>query len=263
MPTFERAGETIAWESRGAGGTPLVLAHNLLTDRAVWAPVADRLAGTRRVLLVDLRGHGASSARARFTTRDLADDLAALLDAAGVVGPADVAGVSLGASAAAELALAAPARVRRLALLGVDPRRATRADALRNTLFAGVVRCAGWRSFVRRAVEEALLGATFRREQPGPTRAVVEGAARMSGPAAWRAVRCWVRRASLLERLRGLACPTLVVAGEEDPAAPPAVAEEVVARVRGARLVRLAATGHTIPLERPSEVAALLADHRG
>lgn len=261
MPTLERKGETIGWESRGAGGVPLLLAHNLLTDRSVWTDVADRLAASRRVLLLDLRGHGASSARARFDTRDLADDLEALLDAAGVDGPADVAGVSLGASAAAELALAAPHRVRRLALLAVNPRRSTRADALRNTAFAGVVRCLGWRPFVLQAVEETLLGATFRRERVEQTRALVERAAAIPGAAAWRAVRCWVRRAPLLERLAGLSCPTLVVAGDEDGAAPPAVAEEVVARAPASRLVRLAATGHTIPLERPAEIAGLLADH--
>src|SRR5690242_4044096 len=39
---------------------PLVLVHELSQTAWTWAPVARRLAGRRRVVAVDLRGHGLS-----------------------------------------------------------------------------------------------------------------------------------------------------------------------------------------------------------
>jgi 3-oxoadipate enol-lactonase len=81
-----------------------------------WAPLAERLAGGRRVIAYDNRGSGRSTVTpAPYSTRQLAADAAGLLDALSVA-RADVFGMSLGGMIAQELALGWPERVRRLIL---------------------------------------------------------------------------------------------------------------------------------------------------
>jgi len=58
---------------------------------------------------------------------------------------------------------------------------------------------------------------------------------------------------SVRHRLGELATPTLVVVGEEDRVTPLPLAEELAQRIPGARLARLAATGHITPMEAPQE----------
>ena len=62
------------------------------------------------------------------------------------------------------------------------------------------------------------------------------------------------------ERLREIAIPTLVLVGEEDALTPPADAEAMAAAIPGARLVRIARRGPSLPMERPGAVAAALGD---
>jgi pimeloyl-ACP methyl ester carboxylesterase len=102
----------LAHERRGAG-PPLVLVHALGTDRHMWDPVLDRLAAERDVIALDLPGFGASPvlppASPDVTPADLAVAVAAHLAALGVERP-HLAGNSLGAWVALELALAGQAR---------------------------------------------------------------------------------------------------------------------------------------------------------
>ena len=63
-------------------------------------------------------------------------------------------------------------------------------------------------------------------------------------------------RGALFAALR---VPLLVAGGDEDRVVPPAVLQGLVALNPAARFASLPATGHMAPLERPGEVAALLA----
>ncbi|MBV8956050.1 MAG: alpha/beta fold hydrolase, partial [Solirubrobacterales bacterium] len=53
--------------------------------------------------------------------------------------------------------------------------------------------------------------------------------------------------------------PTIVVAGENDQHCPPKAGEIIAAGISGSRLEVIADTGHPIPVERPAEVASLIA----
>jgi esterase len=75
-----------------------------------------------RVILVDLRNHGRSPHVPRHDYASMAGDVVSLLDALRLPRAA-VVGHSMGGKAAMELALRWPARVDRLAVLDVGPRR--------------------------------------------------------------------------------------------------------------------------------------------
>jgi pimeloyl-ACP methyl ester carboxylesterase len=65
---------------------------------------------------------------------------------------------------------------------------------------------------------------------------------------------------ALERRLRRVRCPALVVGAEHDRVVPDAVADRY-AELLGARIERVDGTGHALAVERPDEVAALIAAH--
>ena len=62
------------------------------------------------------------------------------------------------------------------------------------------------------------------------------------------------------EGLERISAPTLVVAGEADPTAPPAAGEVLAARIAGARLHVIDGAAHVANVERPAEFNRLLAE---
>jgi esterase len=109
---------TLAPEADAA--TPLVLLHGLFGSSANWGGVAKRLASDRRVLMPDLRNHGRSLWAAPMDYPEMAADLVRLLDATGI-DRAHLVGHSMGGKAAMWLALCAPRRVARLAVVDIAP----------------------------------------------------------------------------------------------------------------------------------------------
>lgn len=113
MPITRRDDLDIHWAERGDGdGLPLVLVHGLLFSSRMF----ERLAGhfdDRRLLLVDLHGHGKSSKPVdpeRYTWDELALDVLAVLDDAGI-DRGVVGGTSLGADVTLALGALHPDRL--------------------------------------------------------------------------------------------------------------------------------------------------------
>jgi pimeloyl-ACP methyl ester carboxylesterase len=100
--TVDAEGVELHWAERGdPEGRPLVLVHGLLFSSRMFERLARRLEH-RRLLLVDLRGHGRSHKPddpSAYTWRSLADDVVSVLDAVGL-DRAVVGGTSLGADTA-------------------------------------------------------------------------------------------------------------------------------------------------------------------
>lgn len=254
---IERAGQRVAYVESPGDGATVVLAHNLMSHAGTFAAVAARLAPRFRVLAVDLRGHGRSGGAPRpFTTIDLAEDLAAVMDAAGVTA-AFVVGTSLGAAAAAELALRSPERVRGLALMAATPYAAAPADLAKFAALRGVLRALGPRPVMFPMLHQ-LLGASYRTTNRSGT---ADAAARIRATnrrdLAW-SVQSWAHRPRLAGRLAAISVPTVVVVGDEDNACPRPFSAAIAAEIRGARLEVIRGAGHSLQLERPAEVAAIV-----
>jgi pimeloyl-ACP methyl ester carboxylesterase len=110
---------TLFYTDEGVGGPPLLLVHGYSCDSHDWLFQLPAFTQNHRVIAVDLRGHGRSSAPPDgYGARDLAADLAALLrhlDTAPVV----AIGHSLGGVVVSALAVEHPELVR--GLVCVDP----------------------------------------------------------------------------------------------------------------------------------------------
>lgn len=101
---------------RGSG-PPLILIMGLGADGSVWEEHAKAYEQHFTCYLLDNRGIGGSPITpGPYTTAQMADDVAALMDAQGIE-RAHVAGLSMGGAIAQELALRHPEKVNRLLLI--------------------------------------------------------------------------------------------------------------------------------------------------
>jgi pimeloyl-ACP methyl ester carboxylesterase len=110
-------GVRMYWRSIGEGGTPLVVVHGGFGLVDMWGGLLEQLAVGRRVVAVELQGHGRTADVDRpFRYEIFGDDLAALIEHLDL-GQADLLGYSLGAGASLQAAIRHPQRIRRLVLV--------------------------------------------------------------------------------------------------------------------------------------------------
>jgi 3-oxoadipate enol-lactonase len=111
-------GTRIIWHRAGTkGATPLLLVHSLAMSAAFWDRVLPLLADGFDIVVPDCRGHGASGRPpGPYTVEQFADDMASVLDEAGLSRPI-VAGCSMGGCVALAFAIRHAARVRALGLI--------------------------------------------------------------------------------------------------------------------------------------------------
>jgi 3-oxoadipate enol-lactonase/4-carboxymuconolactone decarboxylase len=117
MPFAKNGDARLYWRQDGSDGKPpLLLLHPILTDHTVWDRVIPFLTDHFRIVRMDVRGHGASSALAGdYPLADLAADAFAVLDMAGVDRTL-VCGLSLGGTIALQMAITKPERLTAMAI---------------------------------------------------------------------------------------------------------------------------------------------------
>jgi pimeloyl-ACP methyl ester carboxylesterase len=117
---FADLGEVqLFFTDEGAGDPPLLLVHGYTCDSHDWSWQLPHFVKQHRVIAVDLRGHGRSSAPAEgYSAQEFAADLAALLRSLGVSGVVAI-GHSLGGPVVSALAVEHPDLV--AGLVCVDP----------------------------------------------------------------------------------------------------------------------------------------------
>ncbi|MCJ2094526.1 3-oxoadipate enol-lactonase [Methylobacterium sp. J-072] len=254
MPLIPVNGLDIAYDLTGPSGAPVVAFSNSLgTTRAMWDGVAAALRGRYRVLRYDTRGHGASATRdAPAEIADLAGDLLGLLDGLGI-GRAHLVGLSLGGMTVQALAAAAPDRVASLTLMATAAYMPSEASWNER---AAAVRAQG-----TAAIVDATLGRWFTPDFAERAPAVVAPIreAFAACDRAGYAVACGaIGRMDLRPVLGRITAPTLVIAGRDDPATPPAMAEEICAGIPQAELVLIPRAAHLLAVEHPEAAAAHL-----
>ena len=113
MPYADVNGLHLYYETEG-DGRPTVLLHGGLGTTNMFGPVRTLLAKGRKVIAVDMQGHGRTADIDRpIHPKLLAQDIAALIEHLRI-GPADVVGYSLGAVTALWVAIQRPELVRKL-----------------------------------------------------------------------------------------------------------------------------------------------------
>jgi 3-oxoadipate enol-lactonase len=244
----------------------LVLGPSLGTTREVWAPQVPALARHFRLLRFDFPGHGALGSRPAaadqadpppgpYEIAALGRGVLALLDRHGI-GQAAYCGTSLGGMVGMWLAACAPRRISSLALCCTSAYLPP-ADGWRDR--ARLVRSAGMAA-VTDTVVARWFTTPFARANPGVTAGIAD---MLHGTVPEGYAGCCEAIAAMDLRpvLGAVPVPTLVIAGSEDPATPPAHGAVIARRIPGARLRVVRAPPHLANLQAPGEVTTALLGH--
>lgn len=245
-------------------GPALVLGHALGVDLRMWDEVADDLARDHLVLRYDHRGQGASDVPpGPYTMDELVDDAAALIRERDI-GPVVYVGLSMGGMVAMGLAVRHPGLVRGIVVANSgakypDAARATWAQRI------AVVESQGMAAVADGTMERWFTPAfrATRHEVVDRFRHTVLQA----DPAGYAATCHAIAAVDWLDRLPGVTCPALVIAGALDAGAPPEFAQAIAGRIPGAELQLWDDVAHMSAIEQPARfvaaVRAFLAERCG
>jgi len=260
------------------GGQPLVFVHGL---SGCWENFLEQLpamAREHRVLTLDLPGFGYSPMPSqKITISGYARLLDALLGQLGIDAAA-VVGNSMGGFIATELAIACPQRVERLVLIsaagistreplaGLSPRLASRSPipvlTRSERVLAGTAAWLASKSDTvarRERLRELTLATVVRHPGRLPAPLAAEQLRGAGKPGFLQAFEAIIHY-DVEERLKEIACPTLIVWGDHDRLVNVRDADVFAALIPDSRKVIFEDTGHMAMLERPAAFNALLRD---
>jgi 3-oxoadipate enol-lactonase len=248
----------LAYDVTGAANGPdVVLSHSLGTTRAIWESQIAALAGERRVISYDHRGHGASAVPpGPYALEELGGDALALLDRLEITRTSWI-GISLGGMVGIWLAAHAPERIDRLTVICSSAYAPPPEPWVQR---AAAVRAAGSTS----PIADTVLSRWFSDSYAATHQTVVDraGALLHATPAEGYAGCCAVlERLDLRDDLVHIAAPTLVISAAEDLALPPEHGRAIAAAIPGARFELLAHGAHLANIERADAVNQLVIDH--
>ncbi|HYI42083.1 MAG TPA: alpha/beta hydrolase [Sphingomicrobium sp.] len=240
-------------ETGNPAGKPLLLLHGFTDTSRSWSLAVPHLA-KYRLLIPDLRGHGATDApECCYGPVQLADDARLFLDAVAVE-KAAVAGHSGGSMAAMALAAEHPGRVTHLVLVG-------------STGLAPLQRGDWLIDNVERMTFPIDRNSQFMRDwhpanQPNPIDPAFAAAAMEEilavKPHVWRGFLRELVGLPVARHAADVKAKVLILSGEKDPLFPVKHHAALVTAFPGAQAHIFAGLGHNLNWERPAQVAATI-----
>lgn len=255
-------------------GAPVLLVHGWACSAFAWRRQIPALAAAgHRVVALDLKGHGFSDKPpldAEYSASAMTSFVLETMDAVGLA-RASIVGHSMGGAISASVALSAPERVDRLALLA--PVGFGEVFALPLGRLVSPQATVPLLPRLARVAPQLAVAATFRLIWgAGPVTLTRDDIAQYIAPTQFAeyapALRHLVHAFEWLphadEQLSRLGCPVLVLFGTRDRVVIPRRAEELVRRVPYGRLELVPGAGHMLQEEEADRVnGALLAFLRG
>ncbi len=248
----------LEWCPSDRRSAPLaVLLHGVGGGRQGWLTTGAVLARQGyRVLAPDQPGYGLSPSIAPYDMAGMADAVRRLIGWANS-GAALLVGHSMGGMVAQELVARAPQDVAALVLAATSPAFGAPGGAWQSEFlrarFAPLEAGLGMAGLAAQLVP-AMAG------RDAPPELLAEALELMSGvpQATYRSALAALVQFDRREALARIAVPTLVVTGEDDRTAAPEVARRMAARIAGAQIAIVPATGHLLMLEQPTRFSQVL-----
>ncbi len=233
-------------------GNPVLLWHSLFLDSRSWCGLAEELARTHSVIVVDGPSHGRSDGVAHdFTYADCVVAAVEVLDSLGVDRPVDWVGNAWGGHVGIQLAAQQPHRIRTLATIGT-PAHSLRFVERWSKVWPLVqlYRVTGPNPLLLKPLSDALVGPESLAATPDLAAEVMSAFTAADKPAMFRAMRSMMlNRPDMSADLARITVPTLLIAGRDDSTGwRPADAQAVADTMADARVVAAAGSGHSSPL---------------
>jgi len=240
----EVPGAKIFYKDSGGRGMPVVFLHAFTGSADVWEHQIPAFTGAGyRFIAYERRGFGRTVANASGPTSNVADDLLALVNHLKIE-KFHLVGTAGGGFVALDFAVSYPQRVRSLTLL----------------CSTGSIQDPDFREATRSLTPEGFdkMPESFRELSPSYRFANPEGAARWSAfesrnraPEAVRGPAQPSKSSVTLAALEGIRIPALVIAGDADLYAPPALMRRIADRIKGSQFVVIRDVGHSAWWEAP------------
>lgn len=255
MPTAQVNGVVIAYTDKGQGD-PLIFLHGLGVSRKDWEPQIEYFCEHYRVIALDFRGHGESGKPdGNYNVATHAADVLALMDQLGIQS-AHIVGLSMGGMVAFQMAADAPERLRSMTIVNSGPALPNDSFAAQKMLWSRLlaIHLLGMKAYGRKVAanmfcgegQEGLIELFAAQVASNPKRIYLKNLKSLFG---------W----GVLDRLAGIATPTLLLTGDRDYS-PVAAKQAVVAAMQNARLVVVPDSGHGTPIEKPMETNRAIED---
>ncbi len=262
MPIARVNGIGIYYEEHGRG-RPLVWSHGFACGAKMWEPQVAAFAGRYRVIVYDVRGHGASEvppAAEAYSQPTSVEDLSQLLRHLGITG-ACVGGLSMGGNIALNLSLAHPEIVAGLIIAdtgaGSDEPEDWRSKCRE---WAAILEARGIEAFADVMTADPLL-AHYVAQGPEAARHMrsLVTTHRANGLAhTLRGVLATRPTIYALEpRLKALQVPALIIVGEHDEPCVK-VSRYMAETLPRAELVEIKGVGHMTNLEDPTSFSVVV-----
>ena len=243
------------YESAGAG-EPFVMIHAGVADSRQWNNEFPHFAGRYQTLRYDMRGYGKSEpVGGEFSHMQ---DLAALLDGLGIDRPVIAMGCSMGGGLAMNLALARPAQVRALIMVGSGP-TGLELDVPTPAKFAEAEKAYEAGDLDLTAEIETQIWFDGMNRSPSQVnqemRALVYDMNRIAlgHEAKGLGKRLPDTEVPAAQRLEELHIPVLAIVGSEDTPYLQAASDYMAAHIPGARKVKMEDAAHLPNLDHPEE----------
>ncbi len=254
MPLIRSNDVELFYDLTGPEDAPIVaLSNSIGTTLEMWDRQVSALSDRYRCLRYDTRGHGRSLVVNRpVKIEDLADDLAALLDALGI-DTAHMVGLSLGGMTGQALALRRPEKLDSLVLMATS---AYLPPAEAWTERAATVRARGME-----AIADVVMGRWFTPAfmERAPEAVAASRKHFLAHNPEGYAICCEaIRDMDLRPAIGAIRTPTLIIAGADDPATPVPMMEDIRSRIPDAELIIVPRAAHLLNIERPEIVNAHL-----
>ncbi len=239
-------------EELGGSGETLVLVHGLGGSTNTWYPQAQVLRRDFRLVAYDLAGAARSPVPDAISIESHVRDLLGIIDQAG--GRVHLAGHSLGTIICQHVAAAHPEKVASLALIGpfAQPPEAARAGLRERAAKARAEGMAKGMAGIAEAIVAGGTAADVRMHQPAAVAFVRESI--MAQPPEGYARNCEALAAAVSADLSRIACPVLLITGDEDRTAPAETARAMASAINGADVRVLDGCGHWATIERAKQV---------
>lgn len=248
-----------AHEDRGSGPTALFLLHGIGGGRRAWPAQLDGFAARgHRVVAWDQPGYGDSPIIDPYDWAGVTDALVRLIRHVGAARNV-IVGHSMGGMVAQELVARHPALVHALVLSGTSPAFGKPDGDWQRTFVASRLAPLEAGRTMRDLAGTLVPGMLGDAPDPAGSALAIETMAAVPPATYRRALHMLVTfdRRAALERI---AVPTLVLAGERDTNAAPAVMQKMAERIPGAEYVMVPGMGHLACMERPATFNRIVLD---
>jgi len=254
-------GISINYTLDGPATAPVVtLSHSLACDVSMWDPQMALLTSRYRVLRLDTRGHGKSSAPAGgYTLSQLAEDARALLKSLNIAKTHWI-GLSMGGMIGQTLALETPELLQSLTLADTSSRVPPEAGPVWQERIDGAAKN-GMAPLIESTLSRWFTAPFLksREDAVAPIRKLIA-----TTPAAGYIGCCQaIRTLNYTDRLGGIKIPTLIVVGRHDVGTPVAASEVMHAKIPGSKLVIIEDASHLSNVEQPAAFNQAIGDFLG